>query len=79
MARPIHAMDRNEISNMVVCCLIIHNTCASDRVMSGDVNALYNPEVSLEGDVIDAGSIQIPYDMKDASKESMVMMMLKQL
>ncbi len=38
--------------------------------MSGDanVNALYNPEVSLEEDVTDAGSIQIPYDMEDILK-----------
>ncbi len=41
---------------------------ASDRVMSGDVNALYNPEVSLGEDVTDAGPIPIPHDMEDVLK-----------
>ncbi len=59
-------MNMNEICNMVACCLIIHNICVSDRVISVDVNALYNLEVSLEEDVTDAGSIQIP--MEDVLK-----------
>ncbi len=42
--------------------------CVSDRVMSRDVNALYNPAVSLEDNVTVAGSIQIPYNMEDVLK-----------
>ncbi len=42
----------------------MHNMCVSDRVMSGDVNALYNPEASLEEGVPDTGSIHMPYDME---------------
>ncbi len=55
-------MDMNEISNVVASCLILHNMFVGDRAMSGDVNELYNPEESLEEDITDAGSIQIPYD-----------------
>ncbi len=68
MARHIHIMDLNEKGNMVTCCLIMHNMCVSDRVMSVDANALYNPEVSLVEDVTDTASIQIPYDMEDVLK-----------
>ena len=36
-------MDPILISEMITCCLILHNMCVSDRVMNGDVNALYVP------------------------------------
>ena len=43
-ARPIYLMDPILISKMITCCLILHNImCVSDRVMNGDVNALYVP------------------------------------
>ena len=41
--RPIYLMDPILISEMITCCLILHNMCVSDRVMEGDVNALYVP------------------------------------
>ncbi len=46
----------------------MHNMCVSDRVTSGDANALYNPAVSLKEDVTKAGSLQIPFDMEDVVK-----------
>ncbi len=58
----------NEIGNMVACCLVMHNMRVRKRAMSGDVNALYNPEVSLEEDVTDAGSIEMPYDTEEVWK-----------
>ena len=41
--RPIYLMDPILISEMITCCLILHNMCVSDRVMNRDVNALYVP------------------------------------
>ncbi len=40
----------------------------SDRVMSGGVNAFYNPAVFLECDVLEAGHIHILTDMEDVLK-----------
>jgi hypothetical protein len=32
-----------KISNTVAACLIMHNMCVSDRVMDGNVYAIYDP------------------------------------
>lgn len=48
MAKPIYIMDMALIGEMVCCCLILHNMCVSDRVMAGDVRAVYDPSNSLE-------------------------------
>ena len=46
--RPFLGHSLKKISNVVSACLIMHNMCASDRVMGGDVNyARYNPANSL--------------------------------
>ncbi len=79
MARSIHTMNMNDVDNMVACCLIMHNMCDSDEAISGDVKVLYNPAVSVEENVVEAGSMEIPSDLEDVLKESAVMMVPKQV
>jgi hypothetical protein len=43
MARPFHQFDLTIIGAKVATCMILHNMCVSDRIMEGDVWALYNP------------------------------------
>ncbi len=43
MARPFHAHSLVKMSNTVSACLIMHNMCVSDRVMDGNVYAIYDP------------------------------------
>jgi hypothetical protein len=43
VARPIQLHNVNEVAVLVKCCLCLHNMCVSDRVMHGDVHAVYNP------------------------------------
>jgi hypothetical protein len=43
MRNPIELMTMDIITERVKTCLILHNMCVSDRVMGGDVRALYNP------------------------------------
>ena len=50
LARPIQLMDLKLIGEMVACCLILHNMCVSDRVMDGDVRAVYDPANHVEVD-----------------------------
>ncbi len=70
----------NKAGNVVAFCLIFHSMCVSDRFMRGDVNAFCDPVATLDKDVTEACSIQIPLDMKDVlNKKPMVMIVLKQL
>ena len=43
MARPLHAFSLDKMSNTVSACLIMHNMSVSDRVMDGNVHAVYDP------------------------------------
>jgi hypothetical protein len=43
MARPFHAISLVKMSNTVSACLIMHNMSVSDRVMDGNVHAVYDP------------------------------------
>ena len=43
MSRPFHAHSLVKMSNTVSACLIMHNMCVSDRVMDGNVYAVYDP------------------------------------
>ena len=58
VARPFHAHSLIKISNNVAVCLIMHNMCVSDRVMDGNVYAIYDPahnvdeQATLELDMI---------------------------
>ncbi len=55
-----------ELGNIVAfTCLIMQNMCPTDKVMSGDTNALVQSYRSLEEDITEAGSTQIPSDMED--------------
>ena len=47
MAKPIVLHDLLHIADLCSCCLIMHNMCVSDRVMDGDVRAIYNPANDL--------------------------------
>jgi hypothetical protein len=48
MARPILIMDLNTVGKLVNCCLCLHNMCVADRVMEGDVRAIYDPCHNME-------------------------------
>ena len=58
VARPFHAHSLIKISNTVAACLIMHNMCVSDRMMDGNVHAMYDPahnvaeQATLELDMI---------------------------
>jgi hypothetical protein len=67
MTRPFPGHLLKKISNIVSTCLIMHNICASDRVMGGNLYARYNPANSMtidederiehkNGDEIDAAA-----------------------
>jgi hypothetical protein len=43
MAHPLDLMSLDVITSRVVTCLILHNMNVSDRVMKGDVRAVYKP------------------------------------
>jgi hypothetical protein len=43
MARPFHAISLVEMSNTVSAYLIMHNISVLDRVMDGNVHAVYDP------------------------------------
>jgi hypothetical protein len=59
MARPFHAISLVKMSNTVSACLIMHNMSVSDRVMDGNVHAVYDPgelvfnDGHLEEDVLE--------------------------
>ena len=50
MARPFHAHSLVKMSNTVSACLIMHNMCVSDRVMDGNVYAVYDPSAHNDND-----------------------------
>jgi Plant transposon protein len=50
MARPFHAMSLVKMSNTVSACLIMHNMAVSDRVMEGNVHAVYDPCANVFND-----------------------------
>jgi hypothetical protein len=43
---PIHLLNIQQIGRRVSCALILHNMIVSDRIMDGDVNAVYNPNLA---------------------------------
>ena len=43
LCRPLLSHNLGDNSNLVACCIIMHNMCVSDRIM-GDVYMRYNPE-----------------------------------
>jgi hypothetical protein len=67
MARPVNGHDLKGISMRVATCLILHNMCVSDRVMSGDVNARYDPAITVEKD----DSFDIPEDRAKRQKREL--------
>ena len=44
---PIRLLDIQQIGRRVSCSLILHNMIVSDRIMDGDVNAVYNPNLAV--------------------------------
>ena len=49
------------IASTVQACMIMHNMCVSDRVMNGDVRAVYNPANNLAlGQLLD---VEQPEDL----------------
>ena len=51
MSRPFHGHSLQKISKIVSACLIMHNMCIADRVMDGNVYAVYDP--MYNGDDVD--------------------------
>ena len=47
LCRPLLSHNLHDNSNLVACCIIMHNMCVSDRIM-GDVFMRYNPAHSFE-------------------------------
>jgi hypothetical protein len=43
MTRPFYGRSLNRIRKIASACLILHNMCVSDRVMDGNVYAVYDP------------------------------------
>jgi len=43
---PIRLMDLHQIGQRVSTVLILHNMLVSDRIMQGDINAMYNPNLA---------------------------------
>ena len=62
MARPLMELNLETISNRVNTCLLLHNMCVADRVMSGDVRARYNPDANVAaGEII----VEHPDDLEE--------------
>lgn len=51
MARPFHQILPELIGERVATCLILHNMCVSDRVMDGNVHAMYKPSECIERNI----------------------------
>jgi hypothetical protein len=47
MAHPFQAHVLERISNIVSCCMMMHNMCISDCMMDCDVYARYNPAYNI--------------------------------
>ena len=67
MARPVLLMEMELISDMVCCCLTLHNMCVSDRVMDGDVRAMCDPSYSVEPE--DESDVECPTSVPAECKE----------
>jgi hypothetical protein len=50
MSRPFHGHSLQKIGNIVSACLIMHDMCISDRVMGGNVYAVYDPCYNVDDD-----------------------------
>ncbi len=50
MSRPFYGHLLQKIGNIVLACLIMHNMCISDRVMGGNVYAVYDPCYNVDDD-----------------------------
>lgn len=61
ICRPMNLWDLKDIAARVGTCMILHNMCVSDRVMGGDVRAVYDPANNLE-DVEDKEGVDVPED-----------------
>jgi hypothetical protein len=48
MARPFQSHSLHKISNIASACLIMHNMCVSDRIMDGNVYAVYDPACKID-------------------------------
>ena len=48
MSCPFHGHSLQKISKIVSACLIMHNMCISDRVMNGNVYAVYDPRYNVD-------------------------------
>lgn len=48
MSRPFHRHSLQKISKIVSACLIMHNMCIADRVMDGNVYAVYDPTYNVD-------------------------------
>ena len=47
LCHPLLGHSLTDLSNLVACCIIMHNMCVSDRVM-GDIQMYYNPAHTFE-------------------------------
>ena len=50
MARPFQGHSLNKIGSIASACLIMHNMCVADRVMNGNVYAVYDPTFNVDDD-----------------------------
>ena len=66
IARPILLHKLKHICKRVATCMILHNMCVSDRVMDGDVRALYNPANSVLDDV---AGVEVPPDQEEVQAD----------
>jgi hypothetical protein len=67
MQRPLHQLDLKNIAAKVSTCMILHNMCVSDRVMDGDVRAVYDPSNNLE-EQQRPEAIEVPPDRRDVQR-----------
>ncbi len=65
MARPFHAISLVKMSNTVSACLIMHNMSVSDRVMDGNVHAVYDSG----GRVFNDGHLEDVLEMTEYNNE----------
>ena len=60
MSRPFHAISLVKMSNTVSACLIMHNMSVSDRVMDGNLHAVYDPgEVVFNSGLLDDNVLEM--------------------
>ena len=63
--RPIMELKLDVISDQMKTCLILHNMCVCDRIMDGDLSAIYRADNQLDGEPEAPTAVPQPADLAE--------------